>query len=345
MVHLHMKGKPYEAGFKWGRQIFDHGIRLLEQVPFDLDEQRRKFAAACDPFYQRYCPNVVAEIQGIADGQRITYESLTAVLYSMYCIQPKHKCTCMIMKNDNAYLLCRNSDFLTSLENLYANVIYQLDDCFSFQGNTTAFVEIEDGMNEQRFAIGLTSVYPEMIKPGLNAGMLVRYLLERCHSTKEALEQLKLLPIASAQTLTMIDGSGHGAVVECDCESMIVLEEPDCLAAVNAFHSKVLKQKRNTSIDDWHSDLRYETAIEALRNIPASALQAYGREVLSGKHGFLCQYDRAAGKDTVWSVIYDTLNNEILRCEGNPARRSFQINNRDRKNHGEACVLSGNRLQ
>lgn len=327
MVHLHLKGKPYEAGFKWGKRLYDHGIKLLDQIPFILDEERKDFAAVCHPFYQQYYPGVVEEIRGIADGQGIAFEDLTAVLYSMYCIMPDQKCTCFIMKNDREYLLCRNSDFLTSLEKLYANVIYQMEGCYAFQGNTTAFVEIEDGMNDRRLAIGLTSVYPQTISPGLNAGMLVRYLLEHCRSTKEALEQLKLLPIASAQVLMMIDAFGHGAVVECDCESMHVREN-GCLAAVNAFTSDALKHKRNTAVDDWQADVRYDTVVGALRQLPTSSLQAYGKAVLAGKHGFLCQYERAFGKDTVWSVIYDTRNNEILRCEGNPSRRSFRADNR-----------------
>ena len=31
-------------------------------------------------------------------------------------------------------------------------------------------------------------------------------------------------------------------------------------------------------------------------------------EILSGKYGFMCQYDRKKGADTVWSVVYDLKN-------------------------------------
>lgn len=330
MYHLSMKGHPYEAGFKWGKGLYDHGMKLLDQIPFALNEERKQFALSCYPIYQRYVPNIVEEIRGIADGQGISYEALAAVLYSMYCMMPDQKCTCFLMKNETEYLLCRNSDFLTMVEEQCANVMYQLEGSYAFQGNTTAFVEMEDGMNEHRLAIGLTSVYPEQIKPGLNAGMLVRYLLETCRTTKEAIEQLKRLPIASAQTLTMMDAFGQGAVIECDCDALEVIEAPDALAAVNAFYSETLKSKRNFAIDDWQASRRYETAVQALRQVPSSSLREYGMSVLAGKHGFLCQYDRTSGKDTVWSVVYDTKADRIWRSEGNPSRQSFQEDGRKR---------------
>ena len=49
-------------------------------------------------------------------------------------------------------------------------------------------------------AVGLTSAYPNQCKPGFNAGMIVRYLLEKCRNVSEAVSCLYQLPIASAQT-------------------------------------------------------------------------------------------------------------------------------------------------
>lgn len=49
----------------------------------------------------------------------------------------------------------------------------------------------------------------------------------------------------------------------------------------------------------------------------------FAKKILSGRFGFMCRYERATGKDTVWSVIYDLKELEIYRCEGNPSRRKF----------------------
>lgn len=50
--------------------------------------------------------------------------------------------------------------------------------------------------------------------------------------------------------------------------------------------------------------------------------------LLSGRYGYICQYDRKTGKDTVWSVIYDVKNKRIFRVEGNPSRKSFMEDKR-----------------
>ena len=48
------------------------------------------------------------------------------------------------------------------------------------------------------------------------------------------------------------------------------------------------------------------------------------KDILSGKYGFMCEYDRKTDADTVWSVIYDIGNNAIYRVDGNPKRKEFK---------------------
>lgn len=61
-------------------------------------------------------------------------------------------------------VLARNSDFLTETEKWNMNCIYKFSNgSNAFQGNTTAFVEMEDGINEYGLAIGLTSVCPKVL--------------------------------------------------------------------------------------------------------------------------------------------------------------------------------------
>ena len=78
-------------------------------------------------------------------------------------------------------------------------------------------------MNEHGFAAGLTAVAPSHIRPGLNAGMLLRLMLETCRTVDEALTLLHSVPVASAQTLTLADAGGAIALVECSCRRMEIL--------------------------------------------------------------------------------------------------------------------------
>lgn len=327
MYHERFKGTHYEIGLKWGTRLFKYGKILLDNVPFLISQERIAFARQCRLFYEKWYPEVLEEIKGIAQGQKAEINKLEAVLLSMYCIMPENKCSCFAFRDGNHIVLARNSDFLTETEKLNMNCSYKFSNGYhAFQGNTTAFVEMEDGMNEHGLAIGLTSVYPKVLGYGLNAGMLLRYGLERCRSVDDFIETLRRLPIASSQTFTAVDGTGTAAVIECNGEKIEVChvnERKQFVSAVNAFMLYGMKSYRIKEADDWNAQERYETIDHAFCQERKKEAVPFAMDVLSGKYGFICQYDRKTGKDTVWSVIYDAGSKKIYRCEGNPSRKKY----------------------
>ena len=332
MYHAHFRGTHYDAGYRWGSLLFKHQNIILENIPFEITRERMDYAMSCLPVYEKYYPEILAEIQGIADGQQCDVRILQAVLLSMYAMPPACNCSCFALTTEHEILLARNSDFLTELEKMNMNVIYRLTDgAYAFTGNTTAFVEMEDGVNEYGLAIGLTSVYPRQRKPGLNAGMLLRYLLEKCKNVSEALSHLYQLPIASAQTLTLADSFGAIALVECHSERIETTASLDhdrsFVCATNSFHLAGMIGDNAPEIDDWFAKARFQTLFSTLRE-HKDFDPAFAQKLLSGAYGFICQYDRDTGKDTVWSVIYDLNQQQIYRCEGNPGRRAFKEDTR-----------------
>lgn len=327
MYHVRFKGTHYEIGYRYGVSLRKHGQYLLDHVPYPITQERRDFAQSCLPVYQKFFPEILEEIRGLAEGQHSDLHTMQAVLLSMYAIPPACNCSCFAISNENHILLCRNSDFLTALEKLNTNVIYKFaNNSYDFTGNTTAFIEVEDGVNEYGLAVGLTSVYPITIKPGFNAGMLLRFFLEKCMTTEDVICNIKHLPISSAQTITVADAQGDTAVIECNAEKTVIVRPSVAqtfVCATNIFHEAEMLPLQNLNIDNWQSEQRYDTLIKAL-GMPGreTDLQA-AKDLLSGKNGFLCQYDRKTGKDTVWSVIYDLKGKAIYRAEGNPGRKKF----------------------
>lgn len=266
-------------------------------------------------------------------GQQCDVRILQAVLFSMYSMPPSCNCSCFAFTTEHEILLGRNSDFLTEIERLNQNVVYKLTDgVYSFTGNTTAFVEIEDGVNEHGLAVGLTSVYPNQCKPGFNAGMIVRYLLEKCKNVSEAVSCLYQLPIASAQTLTLADAMGTITVIECNAEQIKVEKTLNnnlsFVCATNTFHFPEMMGYNNDKIDNWFAEERYQTLYSAFNRKNGGFNLPFAEKLLSGDYGFLCQYDRSTGKDTVWSVIYDMKRHKIYRSEGNPGRHKFKEDTR-----------------
>ncbi len=326
MYHSRFRKSHYEAGRNWGSLLYRHG-KIISQTPaFEISPRRQEFASECLPVYERYYPEILMEIRGLAEGQQSSYEDFCTFLFSMYCFEFQNHCTCFAFQDKEHIILGRNSDFLTALEKLYLNCLYQLDGAHRFNGNTTAFIEMEDGINEQGLAIGITFVYPTVTGAGLNAGMLVRYLLEKCSTTEEAVERLRAIPIASQQTLTLADRAGDLAVIECNCSHVEVIRPAGSdgfVAATNSFVSQKMAAYNNHCLDDWRSDERYAVACKALAANKNHFSLELAKDILSGRYGFMCQYDRSTGADTVWSVIYDLKKEKIFRAEGNPSRKKF----------------------
>lgn len=195
MYHGRFTGTHYEAGYKWGCLLLKNGKKLDHCPTFALTEDKYAFAKECEAEYRKYFPEVLEEIQGIADGNEVLIETLHTLLFCMYCFEPDHKCTCFAFSTENDIIFARNSDFLVSLEKLYMNCVYHLDGGYSFNGNTTAFVQMEDGVNQCGMAVGLTFVYPHIRKPGFNAGMLLRYLLENAEQLPKPLRHYRSCPL------------------------------------------------------------------------------------------------------------------------------------------------------
>lgn len=321
MVHEHFQGTHYEIGYRFGRALAEHGQFLLNNVPYPITQEREEFARSCLPVYQAFFPEILEEIRGLAEGQHCEPGRLHAVLFSMYAIPPAGGCSCFAVRDGEHILLGRNSDFLTELEGLNTNVIYEFSDpSFRFTGNTTAFIEIEDGVNEHGLAAGLTFVHPVTVRPGFNAGLLLRFFLEKCRNTEEVIDRIRHLPIGSAQTVTVADAGGNIAVIECNAEKTEIIRpsvERPFVCAANVFRSAAMRTLQDPDAENWRSGERYDTLERTLNERQGKMDAEAAKNLLAGKNGYLCQ------KNTVWSVLYDLKEKTIYRAEGNPGREEF----------------------
>ena len=310
MYHLRAKGSHYEIGHKWGSTLVKYNKSILNGVPFEITKEHYLFSKECLPYYEQFFPEIIEEIKGIADGQKCNFMDLIAVLFSMYCLVPSTHCSCLAIKTATTTIFGRNSDFLTAIEKLYMNAIYQFtNSSYAFNANTTAFVEMEDGVNAYGLAIGLTSVYPTVVQPGLNAGMLLRLFLEKCKNVPEVIALIKKVKIASSQTFTLCDAMGNIALIECNAKEIAVIqldEKNSFVCATNAFHTEKMRKYNDENHDNWQAEERYQTMKKALEKNQGTWNLEFVKKVLCGKYGFLCQYDRKSGKDSVWSIVYES---------------------------------------
>jgi predicted choloylglycine hydrolase len=322
MYHPRLTGSHYSMGYKYGKLMKKNDAHISEIVK--LTREMREFGQTCIALCREVYPEVVEEMQGLADGLELSFSEFAGWIFCIYCYEYQQGCTCFACEDDTNIIFGRNSDFFTEIRNVCESALYLPDKGYQFIGNSTAVVQMEDGYNEHGLAIGLTLIFPRVIKPGLNAGLLLRYILEKCRTVKEALKALYLLPISSSQAFTMIDKTGEMVVVECNCEKIVVIEpQAGEHFVVSANHFVSPEMQHYERLCFINAKERYEVARHALQtNILCSFELA--RSILSGKYGFMCQYERKWGFDTLWSAIYDIRNDRIFRAEGNPSKAKFK---------------------
>lgn len=297
-------------------EIKRRGIDLLEEIPFPLTQDRFDFSSSCMPLYEKHYPEIIAEIVALSKGLKINENILFALFFSMYAIVPMAHCSCIAVRDDENVFLGRNSDFYIHVKDLNSRFIH--DD---YYGNSTAFLELEDGRNKAGLAIGFTSVFPRNPKPGLNSGLIVRLLLEKADSVGIAIKILRTLPISSSQTYMMADRKGHIAYVECSSEHMEIAEyreDRHFLISTNRFILPEMQPYHIRAYDDWNASARHESIEAVLSKASSWSFGTMKASLISAS-----SYDAATGHDTVWSVIEDMKSGRSCLCEGNPSRNEY----------------------
>ena len=280
---------------------------------------RFDFASSCLPLYEKHYPEIILEIQSLARGLKIE-NILFTLFFSMYAMVPAAHCSCIAVRDAENVFLGRNSDFFISMKETNSHFIYD-----GYYGNSTAFLELEDGRNKAGLAIGFTSVFPHKPKPGLNSGLILRLLLEKADSVKKAIEILESIPIASSQTYMLADESGHIAYVEGSSEHMEKVEYSSgryCLVSTNRFILPGMLPCSITVDDDWNAEARHESIEAVLLRSSSWSLDTIRASLISAS-----SYDITTGHDTVWSIIEDMNAEQSYLCEGNPSRDDFHMVN------------------
>ena len=149
MLHTQLHGTHWQIGFQLGAGLARDGHFILDAVPFPITPARLEFARTCLPLCRRWFPAALEELRGLAQGQGCAPDELAGVLFSMYAMPPGPCCSCFALRRGRGALFGRNSDFLTELEEHNANCLYRFSDGgYSFVGNTTSFLQMEDGVNQ-----------------------------------------------------------------------------------------------------------------------------------------------------------------------------------------------------
>jgi predicted choloylglycine hydrolase len=335
MYHPRLKGNHYEMGRKMGN-IFK---KCNARFPINLDQFQTKFGRKSGKLLKQFFPEAALEIKGITDVIEFDNELFTAWMMCMGCCLDLEEdnsvegrgCTAFGFEHNGQLFYARNNDLPPFLRKVSKSEYYLPLGKIGFIMNTSSFINGEEGINQHGLVAAMTFVVPKLeeIKPGLNSVFLVRYILENCKNVNEGLDALKRLPIASSCNILLMDRLGRMVVAECN-PLKINLRHPEIntknerfIITVNHFTSKVMWEHDASNRDIYFSKERYHTAYNAMMNIGYNDGVKHAKNILSGKYGFMCRYDKDLNFDTIWSSVFDISNQKIFRAEGNPQKTIF----------------------
>ncbi len=325
MYHPRLKGSHYDMGLHYGEILRSSGVNINEAIT--LTDEQIRFGKETLPIYEKYIPELLQEVKGLAEGSKVPFEAMFTWLASMYGFGDIHGCTCFAFHDENQIVLCRNSDMYPELKKTSESVLYRANGKHILLGNSTSFVQLEDGINEHGLAVGMNFLLTRNYKPGLNTGFVIRAILETCKTTEEAISFIKSVPLCSTQNIILADKTGDLAVVESSPTKIVVRRSKDYLISANHFVCEEMQGEHANPETNWYrSNDRYETVQTAL--VMQNKDKEFAMELASGKHGFICQYEKKMHFDTLWSSVYDIGTLCVFRAEGNPSKVAYKEDTR-----------------
>lgn len=325
MYHPRFKDNHYDNGLKFGKLLKKKNVDFNDVI--SLDDFQKDFGKKSQTILSNVFPEVCDEILGMTDGLNYPYEKFASWLLCMACCYEPKGCTAFCFIHNNNIFYGRNNDLPPFLKKVSKSVLYKLKNGYSFIGNTSSMINVEEGLNERGLSVAMTFLVPTMIVPGINSLFLVRYLLEKCATTKDAINVLQSWPIPSACNIILADKQRDMLVAECTPEKVFIRKpatDENFIVAANHFPSDEMKNHNASNWNIFSSDTRYKTAYNALKKMGQINGIEYAEDILGGKYGFMCQYDKQLNFDTIWSSVFDISNNKIYRAEGNPSKARFK---------------------
>ena len=336
MYHPRLGGNHYEMGKKMGNIFKKNNVKF----PIKLDPFQIGHGRECGKLLKKHFPEAAEEIRGVTDIIGYDNEIFTSWMMCMgSCLEIDNGdctevrgCTAFSFTHNNQVYHARDNDLPPFLKDISKSIFYRPENGNSFILNTSSFINGEEGMNNFGLVVAMTFVLPKLneIKPGINSIFLVRYILEKCKTVEQGIQVLKELPISSSCNIILTDTTKNMVVVECNPIKMNIRYAEKSktgesyIITVNHFTSKQMWEHDASDRNVFFSEDRYQTAYNALSDINCSQGVLHAKNILSGKHGFICQYDKKLNFDTIWSSVFDISNRRIHRAEGNPLRTKFK---------------------
>lgn len=328
------RGSHRELGRQHGeqatRQIRAH-IELMCSQQRLSREQLRHRAAQFQPAFDRYCPHLLEEMRGLAEGAAVTFEEAMACnIRGELRYAPAEGCTAYVIRRDGTaegeIIAGQNSDmgpevlklaYVLHLQphNKPEVLMWTFGGMLGYHGmNSAGVAKFENALGggpHSRFGL---PHYP-----------IVRMMYE-CDSLEQVFDLLRRMPVEYNVNYVLCDGKGNIADVESTTEGPQILRDQGAGYLVHTNH--YLCERFATAENFEHS---LPDSFPRLDRVNSLIKSRYGsikvddiKHFLSDHSGYptsICRHDR--GMRTVASLISEPARRRMHVAVGNPCQHRY----------------------
>ena len=306
----------YEAmGRQYGAALDDVGFS-----PQPLTPAKRSFVRASRPAVETHTPDLLAELDGLADAGGWESESIAAIPLALGY---DAGCSVVAISGDHTVdgvpRFGRNYDFYTSFADFAERFRTDPADGLASVGCSDHWTGRQGGINEAGLAIANTFVPNDGPQPGVMFGLATRWVLDTCSTVAEATAFLEDLPHARNTNFVVADTAGAVAVVEASPERVRTTTPDDGIAvATNHFITDELRAFEPADADRTSSERRYAALADWFETREGPVDTAGLQAVLSDPTTEVCACATAEASDpveTLWSWTA-VLEKPSIQCAG-----------------------------
>lgn len=344
--YLEAAGTPYRMGHQHGKQAAAQIHAFAEHLVRTANRPRQEVLAAAvrfQPLFERYCPQLIAEIQGVADGAGIPFAEalLLQIRGEVSPLLAEEACTTFAVAGPNSttggVLIGQTSDMEPDLEPYFVVLHLAPDDgprtlMWTFAGQLGYH-----GLNEYGVAHFANSVWggPEpdsrtaegMVSPPYG---LPHYPIKRrlyaCRTRGEIEAMWAALPVVSSGNYMVATGDPEIFDLEATPAGFAVLEPTGgILAHANHFLSPRFRTPHTDAASLPDSFLRQERMVALLQAQDGSLSVETLKSIVSDHEGYPCGICRHEETDnrrmvTVAGLIAEPQAGRLHVARGNPCR-------------------------
>lgn len=337
MITHRLSGTYYEMGLELGKKI-----GTFFQIP-PISKEAIYFAQECSPIVENYCPEIIKELEGLAEGLGIDLLKLEGFILALGKDMMEESkemmaqgidfgCTSFAICEENTSergpLFGRNYDWLESFAPYFTVTYREPEGGIPNISFTDHPIGNYGGVNKEGLAIsihGVPEYEPEWV-PGIRMNIISRWILDMCTNTKEALRFFEEIPHICGHNYLIADHNNDLARIETAAED-IVITEPENGFIVSTNHAispQMKKYCKQTFIFDLSVE-RYNRIVNWYTKSQGMISTEMIKHILSDHEEGVCNHFEYGGEmtSTIWSWIAVLGSSIIEVCDGAPCKNEY----------------------